>query len=56
MRAQDTGAPDTAAHLVRRHTLLHLDADLRWLDEAVDALSDPASPEPATADPSQGAR
>ena len=30
---------DTAGHLVRRHALLHLDADLRWLDEAVDALA-----------------
>ena len=44
LQTQDEGPPDTAAHLVRRHALLHLDADLRWLDEAVDALStqDPA--------------
>ena len=43
----DTGSPgDTAAHLVRRHTLLHLDADLRWLDEAVEALTGPPAPPP----------
>ena len=28
-----------AAHLVHRHELLHLDADLRWLDEAVETLA-----------------
>jgi DNA-binding PadR family transcriptional regulator len=39
---QSAGGPagtDTAVHLVHRHALLHLDADLRWLDEAVDALT-----------------
>ncbi len=36
---QGGGVADTAAHLVQRHTLLHLDADLRWLDEAVEALT-----------------
>lgn len=35
---------DTADRLVRRHVLLHLDADLRWLDEAVEALAG-AAPE-----------
>ena len=41
LQTQDgaTAGADTAAHLVHRHALLHLDADLRWLDEAVDALS-----------------
>ena len=38
LQSQDATA-DTAAHLVHRHVLLHLDADLRWLDEAVDALA-----------------
>lgn len=61
LQSRDEGGPastDTAAHLVRRHTLLHLDADLRWLDEAVEALTglataepDPADPEPADPDP-----
>ena len=32
---QDT---DLAVHLADRHALLHLDADLRWLEEAVEAL------------------
>lgn len=49
---------DTAAQLVRRHVLLHLDADLRWLDEAVDALAVPsdALPETAADRPREGAR
>lgn len=34
--------PDVASHLVKRHALLHLDADLRWLDEAFDLLDDHA--------------
>ncbi len=29
---------DLAVHLADRHALLHLDADLRWLEEAVEAL------------------
>jgi DNA-binding PadR family transcriptional regulator len=35
------GGPDedVALRLVRRHAVLHLDADLRWLDEAVEALA-----------------
>ena len=58
LQTQDAGAPDTAAHLLRRHALLHLDADLRWLDEAVDALtvSTSAEPEPAADRPREGAR
>ena len=49
---------DTADHLVRRHALLHLDADLRWLDEAVDALTDPADADrdSPTDRPREGAR
>jgi DNA-binding PadR family transcriptional regulator len=49
---------DTAAHLVRRHVLLHLDADLRWLDEAVDALAvrSDAAPGPAADRSREGAR
>jgi DNA-binding PadR family transcriptional regulator len=46
LQAQDPG-PETAAHLARRHALLHLDADLRWLDEAVDALAGPTAAAPA---------
>ena len=30
---------DPAVRLARRYAVLHLDADLRWLDEAVQALS-----------------
>lgn len=30
---------DVAVQLARRHALLHLDADLRWLEEAVQTLS-----------------
>jgi DNA-binding PadR family transcriptional regulator len=30
---------DAAARLARRYTVLHLDADLRWLDEAVQELA-----------------
>jgi len=30
---------DVARQLVKRHALLHLDADLRWLDEAAEALT-----------------
>lgn len=60
LQAQDQrGAPaDTAAQLARRHVLLHLDADLRWLDEAVDVLSQPpsADPAPAADRPREGAR
>ena len=56
LQTQDAASSDTAAHLVRRHALLHLDADLRWLDEAVDALTNPTS-DPAAADrPREGAR
>ncbi len=48
---------DTAGHLVRRHALLHLDADLRWLDEAVDALSGTGpAPSPTTDRSREGAR
>lgn len=36
-------AGDVAVRLARRHCVLHLDADLRWLDEAVEALSAAAS-------------
>ena len=32
---------DVAGHLVRRHALLHLDADLRWLELATDLLPSP---------------
>ena len=61
LQSQDEGGAvrsDTAAHLVRRHVLLHLDADLRWLDEAVDALAVPpdAAPEPAADRPREGVR
>ena len=62
LQAQDGGAVPaaggTADHLVRRHVLLHLDADLRWLDEAVDVLSQPPPPGPAPVPdrPREGAR
>lgn len=63
LQSQDEGGTaraDTAAHLVRRHALLHLDADLRWLDEAVEALTNPVAgppdPEPADDRPREGAR
>lgn len=57
------GVGDVAARLARRHAVLHLDADLRWLDEAVEMLSSPppdegqrsaqpaASPDTATETP-----
>lgn len=41
-------AGDVATRLARRHAVLHLDADLRWLEEAVQTLSarPPATPDP----------
>jgi hypothetical protein len=38
---QDDAAlsPDPAVRLARRYAVLHLDADLRWLEEAVDQLA-----------------
>ena len=60
LQSQDEGGAvrsDTAAHLVRRHVLLHLDADLRWLDEAVDALATPTADDAGSAHrPREGAR
>lgn len=44
---------DVAVHLARRHAVLHLDADLRWLEEAVQTLS--ARPGPSGAEPGPGA-
>ncbi|PWJ53661.1 transcriptional regulator, PadR family [Quadrisphaera granulorum] len=41
-------ASGLAEHLARRHALLHLDADLRWLDEAVEALRTSAAHDLAT--------
>jgi DNA-binding PadR family transcriptional regulator len=38
---------DPAARLARDHLLVHLDADLRWLDLAVQRVSTPQSPEAA---------
>jgi hypothetical protein len=34
----DASGDEVAARLARRHAVLHLDADLRWLDEVVDVL------------------
>ncbi len=50
MRAlqHDDVADDVAVRLARRHLVLHLDADLRWLDEAVEVLAAAAN----TANPS----
>ncbi|WP_104433213.1 PadR family transcriptional regulator [Kineococcus xinjiangensis] len=47
LQGLDGADTDVALHLARRHAVLHLDADLRWLDEAVDSLSRPANA-PAT--------
>ena len=45
-RADAAGAApdDLGARLSRRYALLHLDADLRWLDEAATALETPPPP------------
>lgn len=43
---------DVALRLARRHAVLHLDADLRWLDEAVEALG-PHDPTPETTAPEE---
>lgn len=52
----DDDAPDPAVRLVRRHALLHLDADLRWLEEAVEALSAAPDASPRSSDdPREGA-
>jgi DNA-binding PadR family transcriptional regulator len=34
----DASGDEVAERLARRHAVLHLDADLRWLDEVVDVL------------------
>jgi DNA-binding PadR family transcriptional regulator len=34
----DAEGDEVAGRLARRHAVLHLDADLRWLDEVADAL------------------
>jgi DNA-binding PadR family transcriptional regulator len=34
----DAGGDEVAGRLARRHAVLHLDADLRWLDEVGDVL------------------
>jgi DNA-binding PadR family transcriptional regulator len=34
----DASADEVAGQLARRHAVLHLDADLRWLDEVADVL------------------
>lgn len=50
-RLQDDAAlsPDPAVRLARRYAVLHLDADLRWLEEAVlELTSPPGSAGPAT--------
>jgi DNA-binding PadR family transcriptional regulator len=39
----DAAAGDVAVRLARRHLVLHLDADLRWLDEAVEVLASTAT-------------
>ena len=39
---------DPAVRLARRYAVLHLDADLRWLDEAVQELTPPDSRRPTT--------
>jgi DNA-binding PadR family transcriptional regulator len=40
------GHDDVAVRLARRHAVLHLDADLRWLDEALETLPATATPPP----------
>ncbi|GAA2025144.1 PadR family transcriptional regulator [Pseudokineococcus marinus] len=52
----EPGGDDVALRLARRHALLHLDADLRWLDEAAAALApgDPTTGDPTTGDPTTG--
>jgi DNA-binding PadR family transcriptional regulator len=39
----DASGDEVAARLARRHAVLHLDADLRWLDEVVDVLGSQAA-------------
>jgi Virulence activator alpha C-term len=39
----DRSADQFAGQLARRHAVLHLDADLRWLDEVVDVLGSQAA-------------
>ena len=49
MRALSTAPSDgndPGARLARRYAVLHLDADLRWLDEAATALDGPAAAPP----------
>jgi DNA-binding PadR family transcriptional regulator len=36
---RDAGADEVAGRFARRHAVLHLDADLRWLDEVADELT-----------------
>ncbi|MCI2238749.1 PadR family transcriptional regulator [Paenibacillus sp. TRM 82003] len=46
LQARDPAADDVATRLAHRYAVLHLDADLRWLDEAVEALDSPTPEEP----------
>ena len=53
MRALSTQGPvpgDLGARLARRYAVLHLDADLRWLDEAAAALTSAGHPAPPNPD------
>jgi DNA-binding PadR family transcriptional regulator len=39
----EMGVDEVAGRLASRHAVLHLDADLRWLDEVADVLGRPAA-------------
>jgi DNA-binding PadR family transcriptional regulator len=43
LQHDDVVADDVAVRMARRHLVLHLDADLRWLDEAVEVLASTAA-------------
>lgn len=51
MRELATAPPDPAARLARDHLLAHLDADLRWLELAVERVADGAALAPSDAAP-----
>lgn len=42
LSTQNVSTDDLGGRLARRYAVLHLDADLRWLDEAAAALSSPS--------------
>ena len=49
----DDGPTDPVAQLVREHAVVHLDADLRWLEAAAQWLADPAATARGTERPDQ---